>query len=178
MKTLDAVSQELGILCLSKPPNSIPMWSYYADHHRGVVFGLNVDKIGGRLHGPCGLVKYCKQRARVNPWLPPGDAMHKQVLKTLFTKCADWKHEQEYRRVFQLSDLISYLPDKGEVIKYFLDIPSDAIQEIIFGCRARDELKSAIRLEVQRRKRTFGHIRLLRCERHPSRYELKILPDD
>lgn len=41
LRTQDTVSQGIGILCLSKPPNSIPMWSYYANHHRGVVLGLD-----------------------------------------------------------------------------------------------------------------------------------------
>jgi hypothetical protein len=176
METLDSVSKELGVLCLSKPPDSILMWSYYADKHRGVVFGLDIHKIGGCLSGPSGLVKYRKQRASVDPYLPPGDALHKEVLKTLFTKSAGWTHEKEFRRVFQLSDLISPPPDKDGVKKYFLDISSDAIQEIIFGCRIRDRLKNAICQEIRRRKRTFGHIRLFHCEMHTSKFELKIVP--
>jgi len=51
MDALDEVSLQLGVLCFSKPPNNIPMWSYYGNHHRGVVFGVNVKKIGGHLPG-------------------------------------------------------------------------------------------------------------------------------
>ena len=33
-KTLDNTSRQIGILCLSKLADSIPMWSYYADQDR------------------------------------------------------------------------------------------------------------------------------------------------
>jgi hypothetical protein len=173
MKSLDDASKYLGILCLSKPPNSIPMWSYYANHHRGVVFGLDIDRIGGPYSGPSGLVNYRKQRARINPYIPPSlDAF----IRLIFTKSVEWKHEHEYRRVFQLSGLICRPSKKAGVNNYFWNISGDAIQEIIFGCRASDRLKRKIFGEIDRRKKTFGHIRLLRCVRHPSKFELKIIP--
>ncbi len=68
MAALDEVSSELGVLCFSKPPNNIPMWSYYGNHHRGVTFGVNVDNIGGELPGRSGFVKYRKHRIKLNPF--------------------------------------------------------------------------------------------------------------
>jgi len=100
----------------------------------------------------------------------------KLVIKTVFTKSAEWKHEQEYRRVFQLTNLISPKPEKGQIKSYFWDVSSDAIQTIILGCRINLELENKIRQELQRRKRTFGHIRLFRCQKHNSKFELKVIP--
>jgi hypothetical protein len=175
-QVLDDISQELGILCLSKVSSSIPMWSYYANHHRGVVIGLDIDKIGVRLPGPSGLVNYRKNRAWVDPFLMPrSEASRQQRLKTLFTKSHEWKHEQEYRRVFLLTDLISTLPEKGQIKIYFLDVSRDAITEVIFGCRISDELENRISQELHRRKKTFGHIRLFRCVKHPSKYRLTVV---
>jgi hypothetical protein len=37
---------------------------------------------------------------------------------------------------------------------------------IIFGCRIGLEHEGSIRQELQRRKRTFGRIRLLRCKKN------------
>jgi hypothetical protein len=173
MKTLDDVSPALGILCFSKPVDDIPMWSYYANHHRGAVFGIDVNKIGGRLPGFSGFVKYRKHRVRYNPFSP---LSQKQRLQTIFTKSHEWRHEQEYRRVFRLSDLISPPVGKGEEKKYFLDISSDSIREIIFGCRIAPDLEAKIREEMQRRKKTFEHVRLLKCVRHASKFALKIVP--
>jgi hypothetical protein len=83
MTTLDDVSAELGVLCFSKPADNIPMWSYYGNNHRGVVFGINVEEIGGRLPGPRGFVKYRKHRVRYNPF---SAFSQQQRLQTVFTK--------------------------------------------------------------------------------------------
>jgi len=178
-RTPDTLSRGIGIFCLSKLSNSIPMWSYYANHHRGVVFGLSMDKIDAPFSGPSGFVKYRKQRVKVDPNLPPSSgAWRKLVVKTVLTKSAEWKHEQEYRQVFQLTNLISPNPEEGQIKGYFLDVSSNVIKTIIFGCRISLEHEDRIRQELQRRKRTFGHIRLFRCQKHNSKFELKIIPTD
>jgi len=172
LTALDEVSPELGILCLSKPRDDIPMWSYYANEHRGIAVGLDPDRIGSLPEGPRGFVKYRKNRLRVNPF---SKTFHKERLQTIFTKSFAWRHEQEYRRVFRLGDLVSPTAGPDGIQRYFLDISSDAIREVILGCRINPDFKNKIRAELARRKRTFGHVRLFRCQRHPSRFELKIV---
>jgi len=177
IRTPDTLSREMGILCLSKTRSSIPMWSYYADHHRGVVFGFNIDKFGGPKYWHSGFVKYRKQRVVVNPYLPPASPdLKKFYYNTVFTKSAEWSHEQEYRRVFQLTDLASTRLANGQKMFYYLDIAGSAIEEIILGCRTSPDLESQIRQELHRRKITFGHIRLFRCIKHRSKYALGIIP--
>jgi hypothetical protein len=173
LAALDAVSPELGILCLSKPRNDIPMWSYYANEHRGIAVGIDIDKLGRLPDGPRGFVNYRKERVRVNPF---SGAFNKERVKTIFTKSHAWRHEQEYRRVFRLSDLISPPAGPDGVKRYFWDIGSDAIREVILGCRVKADLENKIRVQLTRRKKTFGHVRLFRCQRHPSRFELEIVP--
>lgn len=51
MKSLNEASVKFGILFVSKNPNSIPMWSHYAAHHKGIAIGLDMTKIGASL-GP------------------------------------------------------------------------------------------------------------------------------
>jgi hypothetical protein len=173
METVDDVSSLLGILCLSEPNNNIPMWSYYAGNHCGIVYGIDINKINSRIGVFRNFVKYCKHRTRHDPDNP---LARQQRIKTIFTKSRDWEHEQEYRLVFRLGDLVSLPINKGKGKGYFLDISSDTIQEIIFGCRIAPDLESKIREEIQRRKKTFEHVRLFRCERHESKFELKIVP--
>jgi hypothetical protein len=175
MAALNDVSSQLGVLCLSKPSNNIPMWSYYANHHRGVAFGINIDDIGGRLDRPSGFVKYRKHRVRLNPFAVDQLAASQRE-RVLFTKSSEWQHEQEYRLVFPLSDLISPSSTKRGAKTYFLDISGDSIQEIIFGCRVKPRLEKKIRQELERRRKTFGHIRLFRCTKHATEFELKIIP--
>jgi len=42
IKSIDEAGRVMGILCVSRSNNSIAMWSHYANHHQGVVFGLHL----------------------------------------------------------------------------------------------------------------------------------------
>jgi hypothetical protein len=96
MSTLDVVSSKLRVLCLSKPGDNIPMWAYYANDHRGVVIGIDISNIGGRLPGLSGFVKYRKHRVRHNPFAADSP---QQRLRTIFTKSRAWRHERDFNRV-------------------------------------------------------------------------------
>jgi hypothetical protein len=175
LAALDDVSLNLGVLCFSKPRANIPMWAYYGNDHQGVAIGINVYNIGDQLPCHFGFVKYRQQRVRLNPFAAEQLAAL-QRRRVLFTKSQEWQHEQEYRRVFRLSDLVSETLPKGGKRFYFLRIWGDSIEEIVLGCRIKPELEDAVRHELARRRRTFAHVRLLRCERHISKFELKVVP--
>ena len=84
--------------------------------------------------------------------------------------------QQEYRRVFRLADLIHAPPnDKGKR-HYFLDINGSDIREIIFGCGIDVADEHRIKAELNRRSKTFAHVKLFRCKRHDVRFELEIVP--
>ncbi len=151
------------------------MWSHYADHHRGVAIGLDGRRVGPTLPGTLGKVRYNQNRCRVDWSLEPTTPIRlKQTLKTIFTKSKDWEYEQEYRRVFRLCDLIC-LPDASGRRHYFIDILSGAILEIVFGCCIKRSDEDAIRQELRRRPRTFGHVKLFRCKRHATRFEMELV---
>jgi hypothetical protein len=138
------------------------------------VFGIEIESISGRLLGWRGFVKYRKHRVKLDPFAPDGVALLQRE-RVLFTKSREWSHEQEHRHVFRLSDLVSPRPGKNEEQRYFLDISGSSIKEVILGCRINPKLERKIRRALERRKQTFGHVRLLRCERHISQFELKIV---
>lgn len=176
MKSLVGASEKFGILCLSQISNSIPMWSHYADHHKGIAVGLDVAKIGQAL-GPFRRVRYCKQRRGIDRWLPPTNPeWFRQILDTFFVKSREWTYEQEYRRVFQLARLVHAQPDEKGKRHFFLDIRGTDVREIVFGCRIDETFENRIRAELRRRPKTFGHVKLFRCKRHRSRFELEIIP--
>jgi hypothetical protein len=176
MKSVDEASEKLGILCVSKIPNSIPMWSHYADHHRGIAIGLDLPRIGNASRGPFGKVRYHEFRRGVDPWLAPSNPeWFRQVMDTIFIKSRDWLYEQEFRQVFRLTDLIHSPPDEKEKRHFFLDINGNDIREIIFGCRIKKAYKNRVIAELNRRPKTFGHVKLFQCKRHHSRFELEII---
>jgi Protein of unknown function (DUF2971) len=102
MKSLDEASEFFGILSVSKTANSIPMWSHYADHHKGIAIGLDLPNIG-KAFGPFREVKYHKYRRGLNPWIElTNPKRFADRLDIFFIKSKDWLYEQECRRVFQL----------------------------------------------------------------------------
>lgn len=176
MQSLDEVSKMFGILCASKTPNSIPMWSHYADNHRGIAVGLDLPNIG-KAFGPFRMVKYYKFRQGVNPSLAPENPeWFRQQTDTFFIKSRDWLYEQEYRRVFQLKQLVHAQPDENGKRHYLLDIGGNDVREVIFGCRIDGTVENRIKAELDRRPKTFGHVKRFKCERHHSRFELEIVP--
>jgi len=176
--SMDEASQYMGILCVSKPNDSIAMWSHYANHHRGVALGLELaHSCFTGLAGDFDAVRYRRNRCAVDALLPICSVEWYNQLKTvMFTKSTIWNYEQEHRRIYRLRDLLC--PPAGTDGKrhYFLNIDGDAIREIIFGCCITPDYEKQIRQELNRRPRTFGHVRLFRCERHRSRFQIQIVP--
>ena len=176
MESVKEASAYFGILCVSTIPNSIPMWSHYAEHHRGIVIGLDVANIGSSL-GPFARVKYRKLRRAFDRWLnPKTSGWFREVMDTMFIKSRVWCYEQEYRRVFRLADLIHTRPNGRRKCDYLFDISGNNIREVIFGCRIKKAYEERIRAVLARRPKTFAHVKLFRCERHRSRFELEITP--
>jgi hypothetical protein len=176
--SLNEASQLMGILCVSKPNDSIAMWSHYANHHRGVAFGLDFMHSCFTGHATeFGAVRYRQDRYAVDALLHIGSVeLYKQMKAVMFTKSTIWKYEQEYRRIYRLRELLC--PPAGADGKrhYFLNIDGDAIRKIIFGCCIAPAYENQIRAELNRKPRTFGHIQLFRCKRHQSRFQIQIVP--
>lgn len=176
MKSVNEASAFFGILCVSKIASNIPMWSHYSNDHKGIVIGLDVTNIGNAF-GPFRNVKYHKFRRGVDPWLAPTNPeWFKQRMDAFFVKSREWCYEKEYRRVFQLKNLIPANLGKKGKCHYFFDLCGSDIREVIFGCRVNKAYESRIRAELARRPKTFGHVKLFRCKRHDSRFELEIIP--
>lgn len=179
MRILNDASRGLAILCLSAPRNSIPMWSYYANSHKGVAIGVAMPNVGRRLPGRFAPVKYRKRRRAVDPWLlPPSRKWYDQVTDTILTKSRVWQHEQEHRRIVRLQDTMGPFPDQDGKPMHFVSLDGGDIREVVFGCSMKPEDEARIRAELNERPAIFRHVKLFRCERHRSRFELTIVPAD
>lgn len=179
LASMDEASHRFGILCVSKPNDSIAMWSHYANHHRGVAFGLDLVHLcfTKGYATEFNAIKYQRSRCPVDPLSPLGSAeWYNQLKSVIFTKSTIWKYEKEHRRIYRLRELLHPPAGANGKRHYFLNIDGDAIREIIFGCCIAPAYESQIRAELNRRRRTFGHIKLFRCKRHPSRFQLQIVP--
>lgn len=156
------------VLCLALTGTDIPMWSYYAENHRGVVlcFRSRADSPweAGRA------VEYLNEMPRLldeealSDLISGRAGMDPMVImrKSVFTKAKAWAHEQEWR-IFTGVGRTAEAP--------FEDIlfGVDELDGVIFGCltpqRDRDALADLVR-------RRYPQAQLLEAARHDRKFEL------
>ena len=147
-KTYDEHYKKSSVLCLSTKPNSIPMFSYYADSHKGVAIEFQFSNS----EVPCGIefkggsnpvawygnkvmfgtINYADKFPDLN-FLRlckiPG-----QLARTLlFTKHHEWKHEEEFR-IF-----------RHKVSASTVTFPRRVVTRVILGCRCESEELNLVR---------------------------------
>lgn len=113
------VIKNYGYICLSKTCTSPAMWGYYADRSRGVclvfVFEVQFSKNDREF------IVLNKRKISKNPIIikevsyEKGRSISTDIKNLLFCKSEDWKHEQEYRIIFKLSDVDRKVDENGNV---------------------------------------------------------------
>jgi hypothetical protein len=131
-KTIDLMSNRCGIFCVSSRFNSLPMWAHYAKNAKGFVIEFNElenyfneNKTG--ILNKLEKVYYTKTRSGVT--FEAGS--YKSVF---FEKNSDWKYEEEYRVISDLSSCIKTIDNIFVKV-----IPIQLITKIIFGWKLNPE---------------------------------------
>lgn len=134
------IYEESSVFCLSKKCNSIPMFSYYADSHRGISIEFRFSD----LEVPCGFP--FGDLSRPDTWYgrkvifrdveyPPAFpelnyhrvyGTDKIVRSLMFTKHHEWSHEEEFR-IF-----------RRKVTASSVQFERNLLTRVIFGCRSGD----------------------------------------
>ena len=131
------LDQKIGVLCLSKNPSSLVMWSHYADEYSGVV--IEFDETHEFFTGAIE-VKYqnCRQRIHINSY-------NKKIIPIadLCVKAKEWSYESEVRIVRSLSDCRRVSDDPPFPI-FVMNLPRECIKEIILGERTDLQYQKAI----------------------------------
>lgn len=136
---LDATAQEIstkvGLFCLSRRYDCLPMWAHYAANATGLVVAFrNLEAVfagddTGILRQPIA-VRY--DREHVGMTFDPSS--HETLF---FEKFEDWRYEQEVRVVLPLEDC------RRETIggnpTYLYDVPSNCVAHVILGWNMPDE---------------------------------------
>ena len=137
--SLDTLSQKLnagfaetregsGIICLTAVPNSIWMWSYYAQAHEGICVGFDTGILP---------FKAAMKVVYQNPETPVDVASiliadpSELASYISLRKAAEWEFEQEYRIPIDLTGNHPRL----------LPFDPSAIVEIRFGARVKDDFR-------------------------------------
>jgi len=87
------MNARFGMLCFSKHWHNPVLWSHYADKHRGICLGFDIDSRGAKP------VTYISQRPRLK--MPPSREDADQLL---YSKFVDWRYEEEWRSWIQIDE--------------------------------------------------------------------------
>jgi hypothetical protein len=167
-ETAEEISSGVGLLCLTKRNDSLPMWAHYAANAAGLVVefrDLDIVFCGdqtGVLRQPTA-VRYEREHLGVS--FDPRS--HRSLF---FSKFSDWSYEEEVRVVLPLVDCRRTCIDGHQV--YFFDIPKHHVVHIILGWRvpamiADDVVKLAQSINPSVRISRMGIKRGKICQEHP-----------
>jgi hypothetical protein len=127
------ILDEHGIICFSKSHSNLLLWSHYAKDHTGFCLGFDEEALRElpslAAHGS---VKYYADAPVFRCFQDPPE---KFVSDVIFHKSLCWSYEEEYRFVLQR---------QGKV-----EFRSDALKEVILGCRAHHELRMLVRSKMR-----------------------------
>lgn len=153
---------ECGMGCFSAKKDNILMFSHYADHHRGLCFGVNPIQLATSMSDPKEGI-----RADVRPiWyfstMPP---LNFKTQPALCATCKHdvWSYEEEYRLF--LARESSLLPSGA----YHFN--PNSLTSVIFGCRASDECISFIKTSCNH----LPQIKYFKACREPNRFGVRLL---
>ena len=131
---------QFGFLCFSRDWQNPVQWSHYADRHRGIAFGFDVED------RHLATVNYSPDRLQLTEHDFDHDdpAAAATMLNALHTKYIHWEYEQEVRLMLHLNEP----PAVAEGSLYFLPFGEGAdLREVIIGARCdigRDEIYAAL----------------------------------
>ena len=125
-QTREHVSAILGLVSFSKGWDNPVLWSHYADSHKGIVLGFDIDDTEYLR-----IVEYVEvflNGVGISNW---NDPERLKLFKSAYsTKHKDWAYETEVRQFIKLTDQDPYSK------LYFVDFfPDLQLREIIFGTR-------------------------------------------
>lgn len=169
-----ASCEELGVVSLSTNALSIPMWSHYADFHRGFVLEFLVpdETIFTPPEGRLESAKYLHDRlfshpivyAVDRPALLLGiDTMHDVVDKMLLTKSIDWEYEDEVRVI------VNYRPPG--IYRYERD---EVLCSVIAGMKMNESDYKRLETIVSGLADNISGLKLYQAQAMDSEYKLQV----
>ncbi|WP_053979998.1 DUF2971 domain-containing protein [Marinagarivorans algicola] len=141
-------AEDLRVLCLTKNPDNLLMWSHYAGQHKGCCFEFDLrydfEKSGlnsGDNWVPMA-VCYKADRPQLSPFAKG------RMKDAILTKSIEWKYEKEWR-ILRLNNVDS--PDNNTV-----EYPKQFLKCVIIGCNMSPEHKKIIIAAVNKINHDFG----------------------
>lgn len=152
---LNNLNSDFGVLCLSKMPNNILLWSHYGNCHTGFCVGLNIQKlIECDTFGTIEPINYTNQYPNISPIDDPLKAIYTQ----LYYKSLHWKYEEEYRLV------------KVKGANKLVKLNPEVFAEIHLGCCMSTQKRNAI---IEICKDNFPLMKIINWSKSKVKFELE-----
>jgi hypothetical protein len=135
------MSSKVGLFCLTRRYDSLPMWAHYGANAKGLVVEFqNLEDVfrgdnTGVMYEPIP-VRYERERSGVT--FDPRS--HETIF---FSKYEDWAYEQEVRVVLPLADCRQ--EQSGDQRLHLFDIPRTCITRVILGWNVAPEVGDTVR---------------------------------
>jgi hypothetical protein len=176
-ESLDIVSRDQGLLCLSAVRDNILMWSHYGRSHTGLVIGLDGGHALLSSNEPKLVeVEYREERVEMGYFATPRSRELEEQIKSLIRrKSPQWSYEREWRqlRFLQQCETEEDVSSSGPV-NHFFPIEPGLIRQVIIGCRAPETLIGEI-AEIKTFSR-FAHVQFLQARMHETDFALEFGP--
>lgn len=135
----EVTNLKIGIFSSSKEWDNLLLWSHYGDHHKGIVVGLNEEKIRNNYKFLiCGNVNYPIDN--IPPTLLPSMDDPTSMYVRFFHKAKDWSYENEFRILYDLQpDLFDrklFCPESVEEITFGFRVNLSEYKELIVFCKS------------------------------------------
>lgn len=143
-QAMDGLLTKLGrdLICLSLTErfDSSPMWAHYAGNSTGFVIAFDANNGFFRRGDESerqGLHKITYFNGKIAEMMDDPYA-------ALMSKQEDWAYEREWR-LYLKADQASKVFEVGGETVHLVDFPVEAVQRVILGLRASDELESSLK---------------------------------
>lgn len=137
------LDNSIGILCLSKTPNSLLMWSHYAQEYTGAMIELDADHEFFE-----GQIEIDYRECRPIKELAFFSEQEVVPISELCIKPQEWKYEQEVRIIRRLDECAPIDSDSKYPI-YVKSIPASCIKSVTLGERTSVENQRKIYKKVK-----------------------------
>ncbi|WP_333583783.1 DUF2971 domain-containing protein [Rivihabitans pingtungensis] len=128
-KTARDIASNVGLFCLSRRFDSLPMWAHYAANATG--FAVEFTDLESEFTGDAtGVLRQLREvtYAQEIEGVTFDPKSHESLF---FSKYMDWSYEQEARVVLPLADCRQHIHDQS--ILYLYDLPTKFIRRVILG---------------------------------------------
>lgn len=132
-RLIPALADFVHVLCLSEVPDSLLMWSHYAEHHTGAVLKFDTRSDTAGYFAMARPVVYEKElpsfehpRSLVRRYLGLPVDIDRWTSRQFFTKSVEWAYEKEWRVM-----ATPEMREQGEVVPF----QQGCLAAIYLGCR-------------------------------------------